>query len=363
MDRRLAAILIAATTLLATFPVVSTISAGNGNVGAVYIIDNAVAGNNVLAYGRTDAGTLAPIGTYSTNGLGTGAALASQGAVTLTQDGRWLLVVDAGSNEISVFAVQNGGGLTLVSKASSQGSDPISVTVNHDWVYVLDAGGAGNIAGFSLSNSGTLTYIAGSTQPLSGAATPSAEQIGFNPQGNLLVVTEKGANTIDTYAVDSDGVASAPTSLASNGMGPYGFAFTNDGLLVVSEAATNTVSSYAVSRDGVLRTVSGALPTFGNAPCWVAVSNDGQFAYTTNAHGGTISTFSISERGTLVLVSSIAARTLVPALDMAFTQNGRFMYVHDGATITGYQTYPDGGLSQVGSVSGLPASASGLAAM
>ena len=76
--------------------------------------------------------------------------------MVLTQNGKWLLVVDAGSNEISVFAVQ-GNTLTFVSKAGSQGGDPISLTVNRDLVYVLDAAGNGNIAGFTLSSAGTLT--------------------------------------------------------------------------------------------------------------------------------------------------------------------------------------------------------------
>ena len=84
---------------------------------------------------------------------------------------------------------------------------PISLTVYDNLVYVLNAGhpGTGNIAGFWLSNSGTLSYIAGSSQPLSAASGTSAEQIGFNPDGNVLVVTETGTNIIDTYTSKLNG--------------------------------------------------------------------------------------------------------------------------------------------------------------
>jgi 6-phosphogluconolactonase len=354
--------IIAAAALLAIVATTSIASNAYGSaVGAVYIIDNSASGNNVLVYARSADGSLTSAGSFAANGLGTGAALASQGAVVLTQDGRWLLVVDAGSNEISVFSV-HGTTLTFASKAGSQGTDPTSLTVSRNIVYVLDAGGSGNIAGFTLSSAGSLSFITGSNQPLSGMAAPSPEQIGFNPQGSILVVTEKGTNIIDTYTVDDSGVASAPTTHVSAGAGPYGFAFTNQNRLIVSEAATNTVSSYFLSNDGQLRTISGALPTFGLAPCWLVVTGDGQFAYTANAHGGTISTFSISHGGTLTLTSSVASSTAIPALDMAFSQNSHFLYLRNGNSITGYQVYSDGSLSAVTSVAGIPSSAAGLAA-
>jgi 6-phosphogluconolactonase len=272
-----------------------------------------------------------------------------------------LLVVNAGSNEISVFAVQNNGP-TYLSKTSSHGTMPISLTIHNNIVYVLNSGGTSNIAGFTLSKSGILTFISGSDQPLSGLTGPSPEQIGFSPDGKVLVVTEKGTNTIDTYVIDKNGVASAPTSYPSNGDGPYGFAFTDKDKLVLSEAASNTMSSYVVSSQGELRTISGAMPTFGAAPCWVTIDNQGDFAYETNAHDGTISIFSISHNGGITLLSHIAAKVGVPALDLAFSVHSQFLYVLNGDSITGFKVYNDGSLSQITSINTLPASVSGLAA-
>ena len=149
--------------------------------GAVYVLSNQASGNAVLAFARAADGTLSGPATYPTGGLGTGAGLGSQGALVLTDNARWLLAVDAGSDGVSAFRV-DASGLTLTDHVASGGDMPISVTAHGRHVYVLNAGGASNISGFRLSTSGDLTPIAGSTRPLSGAGTGPA-QIEFSPDG------------------------------------------------------------------------------------------------------------------------------------------------------------------------------------
>ncbi len=377
MKIRLLAALSGVIFLLALFSASGVATAARP--GAVYTNDNATPVNHVLQYASGPNGVLSLIGTFSTQGSGTGKALASQSAVVLTQDGHWLLTVDAGSNQITVFQVGSSGSLTFADNVASQGTAPTSLTVSTTspaanfgntqgtyLVYVLDNGTstiAGNIAGFWLNGQGQLTYISGSTQPLSGKPNTSPEQIGFSTDGRVLVVTEKAAGVIDTYAVAGNGIATPGTTVPSNAAGPYGFVFTSQGYLILSEAAGGSLSSYAVSDSGSLRTLSGAIPDFGLAPCWVAVNRDGTFAYTTNAHGGTISGYSISGTGTMSLFSSVAAQTLKPALDMAFSSNNQFLYVLNGGQITSFQVYPGGSIFQVSATAenGLPASTTGLA--
>jgi 6-phosphogluconolactonase (cycloisomerase 2 family) len=326
--------------------------------GAVYTIDNAAAGNNVIKYDRDANGFLTLAGTFSTNGLGTGSHLASQGAVVLTNNDHWLLVVDAGSNQISVFKL--GSTLTFTDKVCSDGTMPVSITVHDDIVYVLNAGGTPDIAGFYLSNNGKLFPIMGSIKPLSGVANSQPEQIGFNNDGNVLVVTEVGANNIDTYTVNWAGVASWPMVHASNGPGPYGFAFDEKGFLVVSEAGTGTLSSYKVSDNGDLKLISGSVPDYGLAPCWVAIGENG-LVYASNAHGGTISDYQIMNSGKLVLIRSVDATVNIPGLDLAFSAGGNFLYNLNGNSITGFWVHHDGDLSEITSVS-VPSSTTGLAA-
>src|SRR6266851_4170810 len=155
---------------------------GDGGPRAVYTITNQVGGNAVAVF--------APAGSFSTGGAGTGAGLGSQGAVTLSNDGRLLFTVNAGSNDVSVFRVDPQG-LSLLSRTPSGGTLPTSVTVSRNVVYVLNAGGAGNITGFRLNSAGGLAPIAGSTKAFSGGAVAPA-QVSFSPDGSQLVVSEKG---------------------------------------------------------------------------------------------------------------------------------------------------------------------------
>src|SRR5262249_44457786 len=116
---------------------------------------NRAAGNSVVAYRRAANGALTWAQEVSTQGLGSGGGLGSQGALVLGDDGDLLLAVNAGSNEISALSATNRG-LQFVSKASAGGIRPVSVTVHKGLVYVVNAGGTPNISGFTLNPSGQL---------------------------------------------------------------------------------------------------------------------------------------------------------------------------------------------------------------
>jgi 6-phosphogluconolactonase len=339
----------------------SASSSANGP-GAVYTLTNSPAGNAVIAFDRAADGTLSPHGTFATGGNGSGSALGSQGAVSLTDDGRELLAVNAGSNSFSLFGVRPGG-LELEATVPSGGVRPISVTAHGKLVYVLNGGGAGNIAGFVLDHDG-LTPLAGSSQPL-GAGSSGPAQVAFTPDGDALVVTEKASNTIDTYAIAADGRAAAPVVSPSAGGTPFGFDFDNRGDLLVSEAA-GSASSYAVSSAGA-DVISGAVATHQGAPCWLVASKNGRYAYTANAAAGSISGFAVGQDGSLTLLDPSGATARLGAtshpLDEAFSNNGQFLYnLTDGShVISAFRGAADGSLTFVGSAP-VPVGATGLAA-
>src|SRR5512133_3151970 len=115
---------------------------GEERAGALYTMDNAAEGNNVLAFQRNEHGTVVSTGSFATGGTGTGTAagLPSQGSVFLSRDGRWLFVCNAGSSDISVLAV-SGQRLTLTDRVASGGRMPPSLALRHNLLYVLNAGG------------------------------------------------------------------------------------------------------------------------------------------------------------------------------------------------------------------------------
>ena len=342
---------------------------GGSNVSAVYTLSNSSAGNEVIMFTRSSNGNLSPAGSFSTGGLGTGAGLGSQGAVVLS--GRYLFAVNAGSDDVSVLKV-NSNGLTLIGTTASGGTMPISLTVHHNLLYVLNAGGDGNITGFKISRGGQLTPIPGSTQPLSGPAVGPA-QIEFNPWGRVLVVTEKGTNSINTYVVDTDGVAGPPNTQASAGDTPFGFEFDKRGHLIVSDAFggganLGAMSSYNVNTGGI-SLITGPVANTQSAPCWVVVTKNGKFTYTSNTGTNNISGYRIRHNGSLTLFNDGGNTASTGAgsspIDMAISNNSRYLYCLNAGnqTISVFRiNNGNGKLSSVQTVSGLPAGSVGLAA-
>lgn len=339
--------------------------------GAVYTMTNASEGNAVQAYVRAADGTLSPAASYPTGGYGSGGGLGNQGGVVLSDDGRWLFVVNAGSDELSVFAVTRHG-LKLVQTLRSGGVRPVSVTSNEDLVYVLNAG-SDSIAGFRMTHQGRLEAIANSERPLSGTGTAAAE-IQFSPGGHDLVITEKATNKLVVYEVDRDGLPEAtPEIVDSVGQTPFGFSFGKHRNLFVSEAAggaanASSVSSYRLTRAGDLDVVSGQVPTGLTAACWIVVTPDGRYLYATDAGSGAISGYRIDPRGgiTLLDANGITATTGAGSapIDMAISHNGRYLYALSTAnhTVSEFRIHEDGSLTPIGTLQDLPAAANGLAA-
>lgn len=349
-------------SLLAGF--VSPAAAASDGFGALYTSTNSSSGNEILVFNRAVDGSLSLQGSYSTGGLGSGASLGSQSSVVLSQNNHWLFTVDAGSNQISTFAVGTKG-LTLVGVVDSGGIHPISLTAYKNWLYVLNAGGSGNIAGYVIGQDGTLSPIAGSSQTVSNGgagAAPGLAQVAFNSDGTALVVTEKTTNLLDTYQV-VNGVASAPSTYASAGATPFGFAFDRHNHAVVSEAS-GSVSSYQVDGNA-FSVISPAVVNGQVAACWIAISNNGKYAYTTNAGSGSISSYTIGDDGSLNLLNPTAGLTGAGSspVDMAFSNNGSYLYALGSAshTITMFAMGADGSLNNLGTLS-VPAGVAGLAA-
>jgi len=344
-------------------------------VGAVYTMTNAVEGNSVLVFERNKIGLLEPNGEFPTEGLGTGAGLGNQGAVILDPANRWLFVANPGSDDISVFTVLEDG-LALIDRVGANGEQPISLTYSHNLLYVLNAGGSvggvDSISGFRVGADGKLNAIDGSTRPLSADSTAPA-QIQFNSDGDVLVVTEKATDTIDTYTLDEAGVPGDPIPQASAGMTPFGFAFGKRDQLFVSEAAggapdQSALSSYVLQADGSLELVSASAPTTETAACWVVVSNDGRVAYTTNAGSGSVSAFAIDFDGEISLLdrngkAGRTGRDSAP-IDMALSNDGRNLYTLNSgnASIGVFRVDRRGGLQRLRTLRDLPITLNGLAA-
>jgi 6-phosphogluconolactonase len=341
----------------------------NKEHGAVYVQTNDGDLNELVAYRRTADGRLEHVGAVATGGRGSGKPhLASQGSVVLRNG--WVLVANAGSDDVSVLATDGGRTPTLVDRVGSGGAEPTSVAVHGKLAYVLNAGGEPNVTGFEIAEDGRFVRLSGGTRALGAGSDPA--QVAFSPDGRTLVVTDRATNSIHALALDEAGRVVDGVTYPSSGATPYGFDFRPDGTLVVTEAAGAQIgqasaSSYALGGPAELRSLAGPVGNTRSEVCWAVVSRDGRYAFVTNFGDGTISTYSISDDGRIELQDAVAATTVdgQPGLrDEALSRDGRFLYaLHaDTRQVFGWEVGADGNLEPIGSVDGLPATAAGLAA-
>jgi 6-phosphogluconolactonase len=351
-----------------------------------------------------------------------------------TNNGTGAYNSDCEQGSITSFRVASDGTLTVVAQVSSGGMFPNSLTLkkferwDDDWddangwgtrraylLYVLNAGGPGNcaespnITGLSVDADGNMSSI-GSTRlmnpgPLNGTGSGvncnvggfpmpyfdcglnppafprSPAQVGFTPDGNQLIVTVKGTNSIYVFPVGENGKAGRPTITQAPGPSLptyFGFTFDKRERLLLSEpfgasttipaGGTGAVSSFAVTRTGNLQTISGHVGDAGTAACWVALEpSTGKYLYVSNNLSASISSYLVGPNSTVTLLAATAATGNGPN-DLAIAQDGgaSFLYAIQAlsGTVGAFQiNLTNGSLTAISGGSGLPTvGATGIAA-
>ncbi len=341
-----------AAAVVAAVPAQAEDSASSGH--AVFVQTNDPAGNAIATFDRHADGTLTYVTSYATEGNGgreAGAGsdpLASQGSLALIPDAGLLIAVNAGSNTISVFAV-DGDRLRLEQVLSSGGPFPTGIAVHDNLLYVLDAGGQGHVSGFRIA--GRLLHpIEGSTRGLGLANTTppfflsAPAQAGFTPGGDHLIVTTKTNNTVDVFSVGPDGRLSAAAVQNAEAGVPFAFVFNGAERLVLNFAATSSLQAFTVNPDDTI-TAAGALVSDGQAAaCWVTGARG--YDYVSNTASGDVSQFQVSG-SSVTLVNPVAASGISGATDSAAA--GGFLYVQAGlgGTVHAFSIGSGGALTPV----------------
>jgi 6-phosphogluconolactonase (cycloisomerase 2 family) len=124
------------------------------------------------------------------------------------------------------------------------------------------------------------------------------------------------------------------------------------------------MSSYVVNED-TFELISPSVPTTQTAACWVVITNNGKYAYTTNTGSGSISSYQIAKDGSITLLDAQAGLTgdgSMP-IDMALSNNSKFLYAIGSGSkaIHIFQVKADGSLESLGELA-VPDGSLGLAA-
>jgi 6-phosphogluconolactonase len=362
--------------------------------GRVYVMTNQAPNNIISILSRLPDGTLNRIQEVSTGGSGSGPGptppgfplgpgpnpLDSADSMTMTKDGRFLLAVNARSNDVSVLEV-TAEGLRLVDKAPTQGVFPVSVTTRGGLVYVVNQGqgpvnsasGPASISGFFLDHNGKLAAIPHSTRII-GELGAAPGKVAITPDGELLVVAETASNFIDVFHLREDGRTGSLTRFPSNNLSPLAIDFTHHRIVAITEADSLSVqtgnpngsstSTYRITDDDALEPVSKAVPNFQTSTCWIRFTPDGRYAFTGNSGSGTISSYRVSPIGELTLLASIVADTgfaSVP-IDFDVSPDGKLLYIIASfvGKIEGFRIEEDGSLIHISDIDGFPVSMQGI---
>lgn len=291
--------------------------------------------NKIVVFEREFDGTISFSGSFVTGGRGTAVSqtdpLGSQGSIVVSPCESLLFNVNAGDNTISSFRII-GDKLVLKDVVSSHGVMPNSLTVLDCNLYVTNVGDnthPSNVAGFHIRENGTLGFI--SVTNFSNPNVSPGSIAACNCE-DKLVVSEKSTNLLSVFTVREDGTLTTPVENPSSGTTPFG-SVCACGTLYVSEAGSNALSSYDVLNNSRLRVISGSVQNGQSATCWVSITPEQTFAYTSNAGNGTISQYKINANKSLTLIETVPSIPGINGapLDNTIDDEGKHFYVLNGS--------------------------------
>ena len=334
------------------------------------------------------------VGTYNPNGEGlyrftvdakSGAlrdktlvsSLPNVAQLTVSRDGKTLYAAsEVEKGVVQAWRIEKNGELTALNQVASGGAGPVYLSLTPDGKHLLVANYvSGSIAVLPVQEDGSLAEAvdrhqdegpAGAERPaaavegsfaISDHNGPHAHMIAADPSGKYVYSTDLGLDRIYQYRLDSASGKLTPNdppfiSASSKGAGPRHFVFTpkGDALWLINEEAS-TLTHYALDSNGRLKegkTVS-ALPDGYKGTSFaagLALSADGKQLYVANRLHNSIGHFTVTAEGTLTHQDDVWTRGDYPRT-LTLDKQGRWLYVMNQRSdnITRFRVAPDGKLS------------------
>lgn len=334
------------------------------------------------------------VGTYNPNGEGlyrftvdpqTGAldhktrvsTLANAAQLTVSSDGKTLyLASEVDQGVVQALRIGDNGELSALNQVASGGAGPVYLSLTPNGRHLLVANYvSGSIAVLPVKSDGSLGEATDTHQDRGepGAAAPEAavegsfaisdhngphaHMIAADPSGKFVFSTDLGLDRIYQYRFDDRSGKLTPNDppfihASSKGAGPRHFVFTpkGEGLWLINEEAS-TLTHYSLdSTSGTLKegkTIS-ALPNAYKGTSFAAglvLSRDGKQLYVANRLHNSIAHFTVTADGALTHQNDVWTRGDYPRT-LTLDNQGRWLYVMNQRSdnITRFRVEPDGKL-------------------
>ena len=208
----------------AVAPGIQNFTAGNGpnsvtvNPAGTYVYVANYSSDNISAYALNGDGSLTPIDAdAATPGVQNFTAGSNPWSVTVNPAGTFVYVANIGSDNISAYALNGDGSLTPIDADAvapgvqnfAAGDGPGLVTVNPagTFVYVANAG-SDDVSAYALNGDGSLTPIdADAVAPgiQNFTAGDQPRSITVTPAGTFVYVANAFSDDVSAYALNGDG--------------------------------------------------------------------------------------------------------------------------------------------------------------
>lgn len=334
------------------------------------------------------------VGTYNPNGEGlyrfivdpqTGALdqktlvskLPNAAQLTVSHDGKTLyLASEVEQGMVQALRIGDNGELSALNQVASGGAGPVYLSLTPNGRHLLVANYiSGTIAVLPVKSDGSLGEATDTHQDQGepGAAKPDAtvegsfaisdhngphaHMIAADPSGKFVFSTDLGLDRIYQYRFDDRSGKLTPNdppfiNASSKGAGPRHFVFTpkGDGLWLINEEASTLTHYLLNSESGTLKegkTIS-ALPKGYKGTSFAAglvLSHDGKQLYVANRLHNSIAHFTVTADGTLTHQDNVWTRGDYPRT-LTLDNQGRWLYVMNQRSdnITRFRVEPDGKL-------------------
>ena len=289
-------------------------------------------GNSILAFKRDSHGNMTGVAgsPFLTGGAGVQQTVLAFGPydtdseITIDSRRGLLFAVNSGSDTIAVFHINSSGSLTPVagSPFPSGGTDPVSVAVARDFLFVVNQNGDAprnstilpNYTTFRIGPDGSLSPIDGSTVSVALGSAPSQALVVSGT--NLLFGVDFLGGLMQSFKFDYEGRLHQrlPVPLPASEFGPaprVALGIINhprEPFIYAGFPAASRLGVFRFDEQGHLRFVR-SVPNSGIAICWLRTNRAGTRLYTSNqgtfTPTSTITVYDITDADDPVEIQSI----------------------------------------------------------